>query len=257
MKKLYRFLAGIVLSVWVIGQGAAAQQITVFAAASLTNALDDYIAAYQQTHPSVRVVASYASSSTLARQIVEGAPADIFISADQKWMDFIAVRGQIIPQTRRTLLGNTLVLIAPVDSALDTITLSADTPWRTLLKAGRLATGDPDHVPAGIYARQALQSLGTWRTLEPKLARANNVRAALMLVARKEAPLGIVYGSDVLASADVKVVGTFPESSHPPIEYPLAVIAKHDNPVVRAFWSDLQGAEAAKIFTKYGFTPRQ
>ncbi|EKN3598988.1 TPA: molybdate ABC transporter substrate-binding protein [Yersinia enterocolitica] len=234
---------------------AMAADITVFAAASLTNALQDIAVQYKK-EKQVDVVASYASSSTLARQIEQGAPADLFISADQQWMDYAIDKQQMVANTRYTLLGNELVLIAPKDSKITKVAIDKKTDWKKLLEGGRLAVGDPDHVPAGIYAKESLENLGAWATLAPEMARANNVRSAMALVERAEAPLGIVYGSDAIASDKVKVVGVFPEASHKPVEYPMAIVKGHENPTVTAFYDYLKSPAAAVIFEKYGFTPR-
>ncbi|HDL7926553.1 molybdate ABC transporter substrate-binding protein [Yersinia enterocolitica] len=234
---------------------AMAADITVFAAASLTNALQDIAVQYKK-EKQVDVVASYASSSTLARQIEQGAPADLFISADQQWMDYAIDKQQMVANTRYTLLGNELVLIAPKDSKITKVAIDKKTDWKKLLEGGRLAVGDPDHVPAGIYAKESLENLGAWATLAPEMARANNVRSAMALVERAEAPLGIVYGSDAIASDKVKVVGVFPEVSHKPVEYPMAIVKGHENPTVTAFYDYLKSPAAAVIFEKYGFTTR-
>lgn len=234
---------------------AMAADVTVFAAASLTNALQDISAQYKK-EKQVDVVASYASSSTLARQIEQGAPADLFISADQQWMDYAIDKQQMLANTRFTLLGNELVLIAPKDSKITKVEIDKKTDWKKLLEGGRLAVGDPDHVPAGIYAKESLENLGAWSTLAPEMARANNVRSAMALVERAEAPLGIVYGSDAVASDKVKVVGIFPEASHKPVEYPMAIVKGHENPTVTAFYDYLKSPAAAVIFEKYGFTTR-
>ncbi|HHH1201309.1 TPA: molybdate ABC transporter substrate-binding protein [Yersinia enterocolitica] len=234
---------------------AMAADITVFAAASLTNALQDIAVQYKK-EKQVDVVASYASSSTLARQIEQGAPADLFISADQQWVDYAIDKQQMVANTRYTLLGNELVLIAPKDSKITKVAIDKKTDWKKLLEGGRLAVGDPDHVPAGIYAKESLENLGAWATLAPEMARANNVRSAMALVERAEAPLGIVYGSDAIASDKVKVVGVFPEASHKPVEYPMAIVKGHENPTVTAFYDYLKSPAAAVIFEKYGFTTR-
>ncbi|RLM21133.1 molybdate ABC transporter substrate-binding protein [Brenneria alni] len=234
---------------------AAEEKVTVFAAASLTNALQEIATQYQK-EKNVVVVASFASSSTLARQIEQGAPANIFISADQQWMDYIQDKKLIDTDSRSTLLGNELVVIAPKSSPLKDIAINDKTDWKSLLKGGRLAVGDPDHVPVGIYAKEALQNLKAWDELSPLMARANSVRAAMALVEREEAPLGIVYGSDVVASDKVKVIGLFPTDSHKPVEYPMAIVKDHTNREVTAFYAHLKTAEAAEIFKRYGFTPR-
>lgn len=250
-----RLFAGATLSLAVAGQATADDtgKITVFAAASLTNAMQDIAKEYKKEH-NVEVVSSFASSSTLARQIEAGAPADLFISADQKWMDYAVEKKSIDTATRQTLLGNSLVLIASKASEQGHVTIDTKTHWTSLLKGGRLAVGDPDHVPAGIYAKEALQKLGAWDTLSPKLAPAEDVRGALALVERNEAPLGIVYGSDAVASKGVKVVGTFPEDSHKKVEYPIAITDGHNNVTVKAFYDYLKGPQASAIFKQYGFT---
>ncbi|MGL4858720.1 MAG: molybdate ABC transporter substrate-binding protein [Enterobacteriaceae bacterium] len=234
----------------------AAEKITVYAAASLTNAIEEISATYQKAHP-VTIVSSFASSSTLARQIKEGAPVELFISADQRWMDYLAESNLIKADSRVTLLSNQLVLIAPRDSKLQAITLDKKTDWTALLQNGHLAVGDPDHVPVGNYAKQALTWLGAWEQLSPKLARTNNVRAALALVEQGEAPLGIVYSSDVVVTDKVKIIATFPTQSHEPVTYPMALIAGRDNAAAQAFSQYLQGPEAAKVFNKYGFAVTQ
>ncbi|MGV3346866.1 molybdate ABC transporter substrate-binding protein [Enterobacteriaceae bacterium LUAb1] len=249
-------IIGVVLSISAAGQAIAADKITVFAAASLTNALDDIAAQYQRDK-NVEIVAAYAASSTLARQIEQGAPADIFISADQQWMEYAIAKQAIDDTSCYTLLGNTLVLVAPLAAKSAQVTINQQTDWLSLLKGERLAVGDPDHVPAGIYAKQALQHLGAWKTLSPVLARASNVRAALALVERQEAPYGIVYGSDAVASKKVVIAGIFPPDSHLPVEYPMAMVRQHNNAVVTAFYRWLQGPEAAAVFKQYGFTPRR
>ena len=233
--------------------GARAAAITMFAAASTTDALNGIAAAYQAAGGG-RVVFSFASSSTLAKQIENGAPASLFLSADEQWMDYLAARGRIVPASRTNLLGNALVLVTPADS-----TLSLDIkPGFELAKAlgdGRLAIGDPDHVPAGIYGKAALEKLGVWQEILPKLARAEDVRGALVFVERREARAGIVYSTDA-ALAMVLVVGTFPADSHPPIVYPLAIVAGHESPDAKAFYEYLRGSDARAIFVKYGFTVR-
>ncbi|HDL7751740.1 TPA: molybdate ABC transporter substrate-binding protein [Yersinia enterocolitica] len=252
--KVNKWVASAALLV-AFSSSAIAADITVFAAASLTNALQDIAAQYKK-EKQVDVVASYASSSTLARQIEQGAPADLFISADQQWMDYAIDKQQMVANTRYTLLGNELVLIAPKDSKITKVEIDKKTDWKKLLEGGRLAVGDPDHVPAGIYAKESLENLGAWATLAPEMARANNVRSAMALVERAEAPLGIVYGSDAIASDKVKVVGVFPEASHKPVEYPMAIVKGHENPTVTAFYDYLKSPAAAVIFEKYGFTTR-
>lgn len=257
MKKQWvKWFAALALSVGVaLPAMAAEEKITVFAAASLTNALQEIATQYQK-EKNVEVVSSFASSSTLARQIEQGAPADMFISADQQWMDYAQDKDLMDTATRYTLLGNELVVIAPKNSSFNDVAIDDKTDWKSLLNGGRLAVGDPDHVPAGIYAKEALQNLKAWDELSPLMARANNVRAAMALVEREEAPLGIVYGSDAVASDKVKVIGVFPTNSHKPVEYPMAIVKDHNNATVKGFYDYLKTPEAAEVFKRYGFAPR-
>ena len=231
------------------------RDILVFAAASLKNALDDAMASYAQT-TGKKVAASYAASSALAKQIEQGAPAELFASADLDWMDYLAQRDLIATDTRTNLLGNSLVLVAGKDRDLDDVTIEPGFDLAGLLGDGRLAVADVRAVPAGKYAKAALESLGSWAGVEGRLAQAENVRAALALVSRGEAPLGIVYKTDAAADANVRIVGTFPESSHPPIIYPVAVLKEAEDPAAAAeFLSYLRTAPAAKAaFEKQGFT---
>lgn len=254
--KLRHFFVGAVLSASFAGHAVAADKITVFAAASLTNALQEIGDSYQKGK-NVQVVSSFASSSTLARQIEQGAPADLFISADQQWMDYAVQKKTIDGASRFTLLGNELVLVAPAETNPEQVTISKNTDWKSLLKGQRLSVGDPDHVPAGIYAKEALQNLGAWDVLSGQLAPGNSVRVALALVERNEAPYGIVYGSDAVASKKVKVVGIFPEDSHKPVEYPMAMVKDHNSAAVTAFYNYLKGPDAAAVFKRYGFTPEK
>jgi molybdate transport system substrate-binding protein len=228
---------------------AAQERVLVFAAASLKNALDEVAA-----QAPVMAVASYASSSALARQIAAGAPAQVFISADLAWMDYLEQRNAIRKDSRRNLLGNRLVLIAPAGSTVQA-SIAPRFPLAQLLGSGRLALGDPGHVPAGRYAKAALESLGVWRSVQGRLAPAENVRAALALVARGEAPLGVVYATDAAAETKVRVVGEFPQGSHPPIVYPAALTTRGGGPQAAAFLAFLGSPAARRIFEKHGFTP--
>lgn len=250
-----RRLLAIVLLALFVPSAAWAQQLTVFAAASLTDAMKDVSAAWEkQGHPPLRL--SFASSSTLARQIEQGAPVNVFASADEKWMDYLAKADAIVPETRKDLLSNELVLIVPKDRARK-VAIGPDLDLAALLGPnGRIATGDPAHVPVGIYAKQALTKLGLWAKVEPRLARAEDVRGALLLVERGEAPAGIVYATDVAVSPGVVIAGAFPESSHERITYPFAVVRSGDTPEARALMAYLAGPEAGAIFTRRGFTPR-
>jgi molybdate transport system substrate-binding protein len=229
-------------------------QLTVFAAASLTNALEEIDAAFTKK-TGVAVRESFAASSTLARQIEAGAPAQIFISADTKWMDYLIGKGLIA--TDAPLLGNALALITSRDSALGPRAIDNDVDWsRFLGRDGRLAVGDPDHVPAGIYAKEALKKLGAWGALEPRLARAEDVRGALGLVERGDAPLGIVYVTDARTSTKVKIVGVFPADGHAPIVYPAAIVKGAENGPARAYYQYLHSPAARAIFLRYGFALR-
>src|SRR6516162_2671123 len=196
--------------------------LTVFAAASMKNALDDIDAAFT-AKTGVKVSASYAASSTLAKQIEQGAPADVFVSADTDWMDYAVGKKSINESTRANLLGNSIVLIAPKDSKIDNVVIGQGFDLAKIAGDGKIATGDVKSVPVGKYAKAALEKLGAWQAAEPKFAMAESVRAALTLVARGEAVLGIVYSTDAKVEPGVKIVGTFPADTHPPIIYPVAV----------------------------------
>ena len=231
---------------------ARAESLTVFAAASLTDALKDIATLWTTaSHPPPRL--SFGSRSTLARQIEQGAPANLFASADEQWADYLATRNLLAEGTRRSLLGNSLVLVVPATSPRQ-FTLDSHLDITVLLgPAGRLATGDPRHVPVGIYAEQALRKLGLWDQVVPRLARTEDVRAALLLVERGEAPAGIVYATDAAISKGVAVAGTFPADSHDPISYPFAVTKAGDTAEARAFLTFLAGPEARAVFVRRGF----
>jgi molybdate transport system substrate-binding protein len=249
---MVRTLAALILCVASLTTPARAAGLTVFAAASLTNAMQDIAAAWRK-QGGVPIHLSLDSSSTLARQLEQGAPANLFASADVKWMDWAQQRKLIADDTRKTLLGNSLVLVMPHDH-LTRVTISRDFDLAALLGAnGRLAVGDPAHVPAGIYAKQALTHLGLWASVEHRLASAANVRAALLLVERGEAPAGIVYATDAAVAPGVAIAGTFPEDSHQPIAYPFAVTRAGDTKDARALMAFLAGPTAMGIFVKYGF----
>jgi molybdate transport system substrate-binding protein len=224
----------------------------VFAAASLKDALDAINAAWSKESGKSAVI-SYAGSSVLAKQIEEGAPADVFISADLDWMDYLAKRNLIKPGTRFNLLGNTLVLIAPKDSSLEA-KIVPDFPLAALIGDGKLAMANTESVPAGKYGKAALTKLGIWDSIKDKIAQAENVRAALLLVSRGEAPLGIVYATDANADPNVKVLGTFPADTHKPIVYPAAVLAKSRSADAQAFVTFLKTDTAHKLFQDQGFT---
>jgi molybdate transport system substrate-binding protein len=254
LKKFAWAAFALLLALTAVIRPAVAQDrtITVFAAASMKNALDDVDAAYNKKS-GVKVVASYDASSALMKQIEGGAPADVFVSADLNWMDYGSQKKLINDATRVNLLGNKLVLIAPKDSKIDNVTIGPGFDLVKLAGDGRIATGDVKAVPVGLYAKAALEKLGVWAAVEPKMAMTSNVRAALVLVARGEAPLGIVYSTDAKVEPGVKVVGTFPDDSHPPIIYPVGatVSAKPDATPYLAF---LRSQAAKTIFESYGFT---
>jgi molybdate transport system substrate-binding protein len=228
------------------------KSITVFAAASMKNALDDVDSAFTK-QSGIKVVASYEASSALMKQIEQGAPADVFLSADIKWMDYGAERNLIKTDTRFNLLGNRLVLIAPKNSTIADVKIGPDFDLAALAGNGRVAVGDVRAVPAGLYAKAALEKLGAWAAVAPKLAMAENVRAALVLVARGEAALGIVYKTDAEIDPGVKIVGVFPEDSHPPIIYPVAMTATA-KPDAAPYLAFLRSQAAKTIFERYGFT---
>jgi molybdate transport system substrate-binding protein len=232
---------------------AAAAEVVVFAAASLRTALDAAAAAWTaETGTAVSV--SYAGTAALAKQIEQGAPADLFLSADVPWMDWLDGRGLIRPGTRRDLFGNRLALVAH-DPAAPPVALARPLDLAVLLGAdGRLAIADVAAVPAGRYGRAALEALGAWDAVADRLAPAPNVRAALALVARGEAPYGVVYATDAAADPSVTVVGTFPADSHPPIVYPAALTAAGRSPDAAAFLDWLSGGAARPVFAAQGFT---
>jgi molybdate transport system substrate-binding protein len=234
-------------------RAAAADTLTVFAAASMRNALDDVDKAFSKA-TGVQVTASYAASSALAKQIAQGAPADVYVSANIKWMDFLAQKKLVAAGTRINLLGNRLVLIAPQDSKVNHVTIAKGFDIAKLAGDGRIALADTKGVPAGLYAKAALTSLGAWKAAEPKLAQAENVRATLAYVARGETPLGIVYQTDAHVEPKVKIVGVFPVDSHPPITYPVAAIAASKNAHNAAYLRFLQTQAAKAIFERYGFS---
>jgi molybdate transport system substrate-binding protein len=246
------FLLSAVLALPSMVTVVQAAEVTVFAAASLKNALDDVAKTYE-AKTGDKVITSYAASSALAKQIESGAPADIFFSADLDWMDYLQQKNLIDTASRRTLLGNTLVLIAPKNSTVS-LTIEKNFPLLQALGAdGKLAMAGVDSVPAGKYGKAALTYLGVWDAVSPRVGQAENVRAALAFVARGEAPLGIVYATDAKAEPAVRVVGTFPEESHPKIEYPVALLAKA-KPEARKFLDFILSPEAARSFEAQGFS---
>ena len=248
-------LAAAGLMTWGLGGTPARAQgndLVVFAAASLKNALDDINAQWEKdTGKKAKI--SYAGSSALAKQIEQGAPASVFISADLAWMDHVAQKNLIKPDTRSNLLGNRIVLIAPKDKA-QPVDIKPGFDLAKILGDGRLAVANVAAVPAGKYGKAALEKLGVWASVSDKLAQADNVRAALLLVSRGEAPAGIVYQTDAAADPNVKIIGTFPEDTHPPIIYPIALTSEASHPDAAAFLAYLKSAKAKPLFEAQGFT---
>ena len=232
---------------------ARADDVVVFAAASLKDALDAINGDWQKASGK-RATISYAASSALAKQIEAAAPADVFISADLDWMDYVAKKDLIVPASRHNLLGNVLVLIAPADSKAGDVDIKPDFPLTKLLGSGKLAMADPNAVPAGKYGKAALTKLGVWDAVSGSVAAAENVRACLLLVARGEAPYGIVYKTDAAIEPKVKIVGTFPADAVPPIIYPIAQIASSKNQDAAAFIAYLSSPDATREFEHYGFS---
>lgn len=254
--RVRRFLTGAtallvtLLAAPVGAQDAGRPELLVFAASSLTNALGDLSEGFERQR-GVLVKLSFASSSVLARQIEAGGKADVFISADQEWMDYLQARGLIEQPSRRDLVGNRLVLVAPADSRVE-IRIAPGFPLLTALGGGRLSTGDPDTVPVGRYARSALVALGVWDGVQDRLVRADNVRSAMMFVARGESPLGIVYTTDALLDSRVRIVDTFPDSTHAPITYPGATL-KGARAEAIAYLNYLAGPQVSETWRRFGF----
>lgn len=230
---------------------AWAETVTVFAAASLKESLDAVAQSFEAASGH-KVAISYAASNALAKQIENGAPADLFISADTDWIDYIERRNLVAPGSRRNLLGNDLVLIAPAASAVQ-VKLVPGVDVAALLGDKRIALANPDAVPAGKYAKAAFTALGAWSAIEPRVAAADNVRAALALVARGEAPLGVVYRTDAMAEKNVRIVDTFPAGTHPAIVYPLVQLKRSTSPAAAALVSYLGSAQARVAFERFGF----
>ncbi|OCG18748.1 molybdate ABC transporter substrate-binding protein [Gilliamella sp. App4-10] len=247
MKKLIGIIGALAMIAMAFS-AIAAEKLTVFAASSLTNAMQDIATAYKTQHQDVDIVFSFASSSVLAKQIEQGASADIFMSADQKWMTYLIEHN--IAKNKQDLLKNALVLIAPKSSPLDNVLINTNTNWQAILpKDERIAIGDPDHVPAGLYAKESLTNLGVFDQLRSQLAPASNVRDALMLVERNEAALGIVYSTDAKVSDKVNIIGAFPTDTFKSIVYPITLL----NTKAVDFYQYLNSPQAKAIFEKYGF----
>ena len=248
-----RVLAVVLLAIAAVHPALAQDKtVTVFVAASMTNVANDLNGIFTR-NTGIKVTPSYAASSALAKQIEQGAPADVFISADIPWMDYVQERKLIRNNTRFDLAGNRLVLIAPKDSKIGEQKIGSGFDLAKLAGDGRIATGDVKSVPVGRYAQASLQKLGSWAAAESKFAMTDNVRAALVLVSRGEAALGIVYETDAAVEPGVKIVGRFPPDSHPPIVYPVALTEKA-KPEADAYFKLLRSATAQVILEKYGFT---
>ena len=232
---------------------AAGQTVTVFAAASLREAMDEQ-ARHFEADTGYKVIVSYGGSNALARQIEAGAPAEVFISADLDWVDYVEQRALLVPGSRVNLLRNELVLIAPSSSSA-ALQIAPGFGLATALRNEKLAMANPDSVPAGKYGKSALESLGVWQSVEKQVVRTDNVRAALALVARGEAAFGIVYKTDALAEKNVRIVDVFPATTHAPIVYPAALVAPAKSPVAKAFLDFLRSFGARPIWEKYGFAP--
>ncbi len=254
MRSYMKYLGALLAVCAMLARPIHAQEpdkLIIFAASSLTEALTEVSEAYAKTGKP-KPVLSFAASSALAHQIENGAPAALFASADEEWMDYLAAHNLIVADTRTSFLGNTLVLVSPADRPLK-VTIGPGFPLAAALGGGKLSLADPMSVPAGKYGKAALENLGVWSAVEANVVRGDNVRNALAFVERGEAAAGIVYATDAALTKKVVVTGTFPETSHPPISYPLAIVAGHDTPAARAFRDFLLGAEAKAVYRKYGF----
>ena len=241
----------------VAGQARPPEALTVFAAASLQAAMED-LGRLHVAQGAAPVRFAFGSSGALARQIDQGAPAGVYASADEAWMDWLEQRGRLASGTRRSLLGNRLVLVVPQGSAPARVDLVPGFDFAALLGArGRWVTGDPASVPVGRYAQAALERLGAWPSAAPRLVRAENVRVALAFVERGEVAAGVVYATDAAGSRRVQVAGTFPADSHPPIRYPVAALAAHDTAAARAFLRVLAAPAARAVWIRHGFTVLQ
>jgi len=250
---LGRTLGGALAAALLPGTAQAQSNVVVFAAASLKTALDEVATRWSKDTGKPMPRISYAASPALAKQIESGAPADMFISADLDWMDYVGGKKLIKDESRFNLLGNKIVIIAPKEAKTSTVDIRGADLARALA-GGRLSMANVDAVPAGKYGKAALQKLGAWNDVKDKIAQAENVRAALLLVARGEAPLGIVYGTDAAAEPSVRIVATFPADSHPPIIYPAALTKDSSNADAKPFLDHLRSAKARVSFEKQGFT---
>lgn len=252
------FISKVLFFVFIAGSftlntAAGEKDLTFFAAASTTNAVTEIVKLYKKEGRG-NIMTSFASSSTLAKQIANGAPADIYLSANTKWMDYLEEKGDIQKQSRFNLLSNHIALIVPAQSPVGDISINKDLDISSLLgKDGRMAIGDPEHVPAGMYGKKALENLGLWKQVKGRIAPMKDVRAALVLVERAETPLGLVYTTDAAVTDKVRIIGVFPDDCHPPIVYPIAIIKKENYEAAMSFLNFLKTPDARAIFVKYGF----
>ncbi len=250
---LYILITSVFLTVTVFYAGAGQKKITFFAAASTTNAVTEIVNLYESRGLG-KVQTSFASSSTLAKQIANGAPADIYLSANKKWMDYLEEMGAIEHDTRSDILGNRIALIVPVKSSIQKIDIAQGMNISSFLGSdGRMAMGDPDHVPAGMYGKKALENLGLWNQVSGRIAPMKDVRAALVMVEMAETPVGLVYTTDAAVSKKVRVAGIFPLDCHPKILYPVSIVAGRKSDASKAFLDFLKTRDAREIFKKYGF----
>ena len=249
--RLVTAAAALAVSLVVLAPAAFADDVLVFAAASLKNALDDTVAAYAKSGGAA-VKVSYGSSGALAKQIDADAPADIFISADPDWMNDVQKNNKIKTDTRFDFLGNVLVMVEPADSKT-AVNIAPGFPLAAMLGNDKLAMADPDSVPAGMYGKAALTKLGVWDAVQPKVARAQDVRGALLFVSRKESPFGIVYQTDAASDASVKIAAVFPANTYPPIIYPAAILTASKNPEAAKFFAYMHSDATKPFFTKQGF----
>lgn len=254
MSRFFKFFSlAAVFLLFTTVHGFAKGDVTVFAAASTTNALTEIGKLYEDAGMG-KPVFSFASSSTLAKQIENGAPADVFVSANAQWMDYLAEKKMIVEDTRKDLLGNRIVLIVPKASKVEKVEIDSKLDLLAILgKEGRISVGDPAHVPVGTYSKAALEKLGLWAGVADKIAPAKDVRAGLALVERAESPLGIVYASDAVVSDKIRIVGVFPLESHPNIDYPVAVVKGDKGEAAKAFIEFMSNDKAKEIWAKYGF----
>lgn len=250
LKRTLLFCAALVIPF----QSAQSEEIILFSAATLQNAIDEINVTFENAHPGTKIVASYNSASNLSRQIVEGAPAHLFISANERWMNYLAENDAIDPESRAYIVKNELAVITHKDNPDVEIDFNSKSFWEDALKNTRLAIGDPDHVPGGMYVKESFTNLGIWDVVERKVAASPTIRAALVLVERKESDLGIVYLSDVVISDKVKILAKMPEGVHAPIDFPIALVGKNSSEMAKTYYHYLLSDESKAVFKKHGFS---